>query len=333
MNAEQFEGVLVSLCVRLEEAILHSGIFESSPAFELAARSFLKELLLEHGLEIDFSPHPHVFPDIVLPPFGIEVKFTLNDTWRSVGNSVFESTRHQEVENIYLLFGKMGGSPGVRWGKYGDCIVHVRTSHVPRFEVEIGSSRSLFSELETDYQSFSRMTEVEKMQRVRAYARNRLKPGERLWWLEDREESEHTLPLQARLYTTLDDIEKRKLRAEAALLCPKVVSSSRTRGKYDDVSLYLITYHGVIANQVRDLFSAGSVAGVDANAERGGVYVQRALLDIQQEMISAAAYLPNELFRDFWGNEVPPAQRIATWLEKADQYAVGWKPSESLFRT
>jgi hypothetical protein len=115
----------------------------------------LETLLEESDFAVNFAPHPHVFPDIVLPPYGIEVKFTLKDTWRSVANSVFESTRAADVEHIYLLFGKMGGEPGIEWSRYGESVVHVRTSHVPRFEVEIRPGRSLFGTLGINYETFS----------------------------------------------------------------------------------------------------------------------------------------------------------------------------------
>jgi hypothetical protein len=168
------------------------------------------------------------------------------------------------------------------------------------------------------------------MEHIRNYARSRLKPGERLWWLENREEAEHTLPIQARLYTSLESDEKRTLRAEAALLCPQIVKPSRSKRKYDDVSLYLLTYHGVLAPQVRDLFSAGSVA-LRTDSTRGGTYIQRSLADIQDEMKQAADYLPDALFADFWGEDVPQTERISWWLKEADKHAVGWKPSDVLF--
>jgi len=331
MRSEEFESILDRLCERLSAMIADQGVFLSSPVFEKYARELLAILLQDSGFSINFSPHPHVFPDIVLPPFGIEVKFTLNDTWRSVANSVFESTRAPNVDFVYLLFGKMGGEPGVRWGRYGDCVVHVRTSHVPRFEVEIGSGRSLFGTLGIDYAVFSQLPEADKMLHIRNYARSRLKVGERLWWLEDKEEAEHTLPIQARLYTSLDSKEKRSLRAEAALLCPQIVGSSRNRRKYDDVSLYLLTYHGVLAPQVRDLFSAGSVA-LRADSTRGGTYIQRSLQDIESEMKNAADYLPDALFVEYWGEDVPKSRRIAWWLSEADKHAIDWCPSTVLFR-
>jgi hypothetical protein len=330
MSPNEFELILDQLCVRLDRVITANGVFSSSPDFERQVRNHLEELLNDTGFSIDFSPHPHVFPDIVLPPFGIEVKFTLNDTWRSVANSVFESTRHPAIEQIYLLFGKMGGEPMVKWGKYGECVIHVRTSHVPRFEVEINADRSLFRTLGIDYTDFSNLPEDAKMHLIRTYARERLKPGEHLWWLEDKEEAEHTLPIQARLYMSLESNEKRILRAEAALLCPQIVGSSARRHKYDDVSLYLLTYHGVLAPQVRDLFSAGSVA-LKADSTRGGIYIQRALLNILNEMKEAAKYLPDQLFQEYWGEDVPQSERISWWLAEADKHAVGWRPSELLF--
>jgi hypothetical protein len=35
-----------------------------------------------------------------------------------------------------------GGKPEVRWGDYEKSVVHVRTSHLPRFEVELPSLTS-----------------------------------------------------------------------------------------------------------------------------------------------------------------------------------------------
>src|SRR5690606_12569047 len=115
----------------------------------------------------------------------------------------------------------------------------------------------------------------------------------------------------------LTEEEKRKLRAEAALLNPDVVRSGSQRGKYDGVAMYLVTYRGVVASQVRDLYSAGSVA-LKASPTRGGIYVQRSLEDIQQEMIDAAEYLDDALFLEYWGGVVPREERIKEWLRRAD---------------
>jgi hypothetical protein len=282
-------------------------------------------------MQVMFNPHPHVFPDITVGDFGVEVKFTLQDTWRSVANSIVDSTRHADVLYIYIVFGKMGGTPAVKWAKYDDSVVHVRTTHVPRFEVEINPKRSLFALMGISYAEFSSLPIEEKMSYIRTYARSRLKPGERLWWLEDKPDHEHSLPIEVKLYTSLSVDEKRKLRAEAAILSPKVVGPARARNKYDDAVLYILTYHGVLCHQARDLFSAGSVA-LRANDKRGGVYIQRALQDIEAEMRDAAMRLDDALFIEYWGQSFAPNQRITVWLQMADLHAQGWIPSHVLFQ-
>lgn len=301
--------------------------FQKPLEFEMRIRQLINELGGWDGKLIDLEPHPQVFPDISLCKLGIEVKFSEKDTWRSVANSVFESSRDKDVEDIFVIFGKMGGNPEVRWARYDACVMHVRTSHVPRFELEMGAKEPIFSKFGISYAEFQKLDLHEKMEYIRTYARGRLKKGERLWWLEDDPDSDHSLPIQARLYTSLSSDEKRQLRAEAALLCPDIVRGSRVSNKYDDVVLYALTYRGILCHQARDLFSAGSVAG----KERGGIYIQRSLMDIQDEMRKAAADLESALFEEYWGASVPPEERISEWLRRADAVCPDWRPSEVMF--
>ena len=167
------------------------------------------------------------------------------------------------------------------------------------------------------------------MEHVRKYARDRMKPGERLWWLEEKQDEGHSLPMQVQLFSNLTNEEKLKMRAEASLLCPQIVGSGRNRTKYIDPIMYLLTYHGILTT--RDAFSAGSAAG----PERGGIYVQRALKRIQPQMAEAAHYLESALFVEYWGKNYAPERRIKAWLAMADKYAQvatpPWKPSDVLF--
>jgi hypothetical protein len=91
-----------------------------------------------------------------------------------------------------------------------------------------------------------------------------------------------------------------------------------------------MTYRGVLCPQARDLFSAGSVA-LRANEARGGNYLLRALLDIQDEMREAARSLEPALFVEYWGQNVQPSERLTHWLHLADNLAPDWLPSEHLF--
>ena len=325
----QFEELMTQACEQLTKECRAGQMFTESKPFENRVREVIRTLLDRFKMSVDFSPHPYGFPDIVLGKFGVEVKFTTNDTWRSIANSVFESFRDKEVKDIYVLFGKMGGTPTVRWGCYEECVMHVRTSHVPRFEVDIDAKESLFKKFGITYEQFSALSEEGRMEHVRKYARDRMKPGERLWWLEEKQDEGHSLPMQVQLFSNLTIEEKLRMRAEASLLCPQIVGSGRNRTKYIDPIMYLLTYHGILTT--RDAFSAGSAAG----PERGGIYVQRALKRIQPQMAKAAHYLESALFVEYWGKNYAPERRIKAWLAMADKYAQvatpPWKPSDVLF--
>lgn len=333
MNYIDFEDFLNEVCAILrEEAAIVP--FQSQDIFENKVREVCRNKISDYA-DIEIEPYatPQIFPDIPIGEYGVEVKFTQKDTWRSVANSIQEKNKADGVKYIYIVFGKMGGIPDVQWESYENSVIHVRTSHVPRFEVEINSKRpSLFQTFGISYEQFSELSVHEKMEYIRKYARSRLKEGERLWWVEDIDsDSGHTLPLEARLYTSLPLNEKIRLRAEAALVSPRIVCSGRNKQKYDNAVLYLMTYHGVLCHQARDLFSAGSVANA-SNDERGGNYVEKSLILIEDEIEQAAAEMDAAIFIEYWGKDIPSNQRIIYWLGLVDELADGWKPSETLFQ-
>jgi hypothetical protein len=336
LERDKFEQLLTELCGRLTAECRAGRTYQDSKQFEVRVREVVKELLIEFNIKVEPDPHPYGFPDVALGEFGIEVKFTEGTNWRTIANSVFERHREKGVKYIYVVMLKMGGQPEVKWGRYEDSVMHVRTSHVPRFEVEIGTSEPLFRKFGITYDQFSSLSEDERMTYIRNYARDRLKPGGGLWWLESRPEK--ALELQVRPFLELDEEEKLKLRAEASLLFPQIVGSSHNRTKYVAPLTFLLSYHGILA--ARDIFSAGSATarrGSPDAKKRGGNHVRRALQVIEEYMVEAAHYLPSELFVTYWGVDVPPNKRIKEWLVRADALAnVGrkpWKPSDYLFKS
>jgi len=301
--------------------------FNDALGFEGRIREIINDMGGYNGLLVDQKPHPHAFPDISIGVHGIEVKHTLKNTWRSVANSILESSRDTQVEKIYVIFGKMGGIPDIKWQDYETAVIHVRTSHVPRFELEIGDKQSLFEGMGITYLDFQKLDIEGKMQHVRKYAKARLKSGQRLWWLGENQDA--SLSPEIKLYMDIAQSDKRKLRAEASVLCPQICGSSRKSRKYYDVSTYLLLAHGVLAPQTRDLFTAGSVGA--KKGERGGSYLVRALLDIEQEMLTAFDYLDDHLFEEYWGFIPRHDTRLSEWLRLADNFASSWKPSMVFF--
>jgi len=331
MDRLEFERHLEGITCQLQ-GIAAEHRFGSAAEFEAAVRTAAGGVFGNES--VSPAGNGQWFPDIAVGAFGIEVKFTESDNWRCVANSILESDRRPGVKFVYLCYAKMGANPEVRWRRYEDAVMHVRTSHVPRFEIDMSASRSLFDQVGVPYERFRRMQMHEKMVVIRRYAKDQIRgTNRRLWWIEDDDGTQsHSLPPDVRLYTSLDTERKLRLRAEAAFVSPMVVGPSRVRGKYDDAALYLLTYHGVLCTQVRDLFSAGSVA-MRSDRARGGLYIVRSLQDIEPQMIEASRQIPDSIITEYWGAPAPRRElRLREWLRLADRHAVGWRPSASLFR-
>jgi len=93
MTKNEFESMLTECCAILTGEA-RAAAFTSSAQFESRVRKALDELTKgDASFSMDFAPHPQAFPDIAMGEFGVEVKFTLSDTWRSVANSVLETQR------------------------------------------------------------------------------------------------------------------------------------------------------------------------------------------------------------------------------------------------
>ena len=108
MEKTKFEEILNACCKQLTVEARSVG-FKTSAGFENRVREVLDEITKsDPTVHIDFSPHPQAFPDIAMGEYGVDVKFTLNDTWRSIANSVLATQRIDEVKHIYVVFGKMG---------------------------------------------------------------------------------------------------------------------------------------------------------------------------------------------------------------------------------
>ena len=115
---EQFEALLDQVVERLNTDAQATTDHHAPQAFQQFVFDVLQQVAVESSsVRVDPTFHPHAFPDIRANGYGGEVKSTIKDTWLSVGNSVFEGMRDPNVSEIYVVFGKFGGFPSVRWGR------------------------------------------------------------------------------------------------------------------------------------------------------------------------------------------------------------------------
>ena len=99
------------------------------------------------------------FPDITAAIYyGVEVKQIQKDSTRTRGNSIFESTRVDGVEAVYLVMSWNNATPQaqVRWRRYEDAIVGVVITHSPRYllDINLPEGETMFDEIEVPYDEF-----------------------------------------------------------------------------------------------------------------------------------------------------------------------------------
>lgn len=201
------------------------------------------------------------FPDIVAGKYyGIEVKSTKEDHWTSTGSSIVETTRVENVEDIYMLFGKLGGRvPQFKCRPYQDVLYDIAVTHSPRYliNMELRKEDTIFSKMGTTYDDFRNSPDsislARHYYRERARAQNR---QEMPWWITtDNVESAHSFNIK--LWNSLDLRERKELQTKCMILFPEALNPARNMTKYNNTTLWLCSYHQVVNPNIRDLYSAG----------------------------------------------------------------------------
>ena len=203
----------------------------------------------------------HRFPDIVAEKYyGIEVKSTISDTWTSTGSSIVETTRVKDVEDIYMLFGKLGGKiPECKCRPYQEVLYDIAVTHSPRYmiDMELNHDETIFHKMGVEYDDFRKSSD--NIEKVRKYYREEAKrkgKAEMPWWITS-DNIENAQSFNIRLWATLDAEERAELKAKCMILFPEALSPKASRTKYNDISLWLCSYNQVVNPNIRDLYSAG----------------------------------------------------------------------------
>ena len=205
------------------------------------------------------------FPDIVSyvnenKAFGLEVKTTSKNNWKSVGGSIFESTRVENVEHIYMLFGKLVSPIEYICRSYQDCLYDVAITHSPRYliDMEIQSDESIFSKIGIEYDDLRKLEHP--FEPIKDYFRANLKDkGEDIWWIDKDPDSYKSLTIKH--WRSLSTDEKEHLRIIALAYFPELLGNSSR--KYTRLSTWLVSRFGVVNHALRDTFTAGGLVKID----------------------------------------------------------------------
>ena len=197
----------------------------------------------------------YAFPDIIANKyFGVEVKMTTGDHWTSTGNSVLETSRIEDVERIYIVFGKFGGKVDVRYRLYQECLPEISVTHSPRYRInmDLPAGKSIFDKIGVDYDTLRKDDNSIKI--IKNYYRSQLQDGEELWWIDQDSDDRAVSPI-IKPFRSLNPQEQENFIIESMIFFPEMFGNSST--KFERAAAYLIAEYNAVSASLRDLFTAG----------------------------------------------------------------------------
>lgn len=263
------------------------------------------------------------FPDIVANRFyGVEVKSTNKNHWKSIGSSILESTRNQNVERIFLTFGKLASPVAFMSRPYEECLSGISVTHYPRYQIdmELGAGETIFDKMGIPYDTLRRMENP--VVPVSQYYKQRLRPGESLWWAGDSNVEETVVPPTVRLWSALSSEEKNYYTVQGYAFFPEILGHSSTK-KYQRFALWLATNCGIVNTNIRDQFSAGG--RIDVVTEKG-VYERMPaafgrILRYKDMILEAIMSASPEILKEYWMMIDLPENRLLFWCQRVAGYA------------
>lgn len=254
------------------------------------------------------------FPDIVAGKYyGVEVKSSKDVNWTTLGGSINESTRVEDVKRIFLTFGKLVSPIEFISRPYEECLSEVLVTHYPRYKIDmkLKSGETIFDKMGIGYDELRQMENP--VRKVIQYYKSHLKKGERLWWFDDNDMVETSSPM-VRLWKTLNAQEKHKFIVMAYAFFPEIISASQD--KYDNFSLWLVSKYGIVSTSLRDSFSAGgkvymSVNGISHLVSRSISH----LFEYRKEIKHLLKITDDNVLMDVWNVSKVQENKDEQWIE------------------
>ena len=195
------------------------------------------------------------FPDIIAKKYyGIEVKTTTQNHWKTTGNSLLESTRVDNVERIFMLFAKLASPIEFRCRPYEEVLSEVVVTHSPRYLIDMNleQGKTIFDKIKIPYDALRK--NENPIRPIVDYYKSKLKPGEELWWM-DTENNSKPSSIVIKIWNNLSAREKQELKNRSMIYFPELFGNSND--KFGRLAIWLVTREVVVCPNVRDLFTAG----------------------------------------------------------------------------
>lgn len=254
------------------------------------------------------------FPDIIAKKYyGIEVKTTTQNHWKTTGNSVLESTRVENVERIFMLFAKLASPIEFRCRAYEECLSEVVVTHSPRYliDMNLGKGQTIFDKIKMPYDVLRKKDNP--IRPIVNYYKSKLKPGEDIWWMD--QDNSNSTNIVIKIWNNLSLNEKQEVKNKAMVYFPELFSNSGD--KFGRLAIWLVTREGVVCPNIRDLFTAGGKGEV-LIAKKKYINIPRILLNLFnnlnfiQDTIEQTSAIE---LSEYWGIKTSEKKKFSDWMD------------------
>ncbi len=256
------------------------------------------------------------FPDIIANNYyGVEVKSTKQDHWRTTGNSILETTRVDEIERIYMLFGKIHNPIEFRCRLYQDCLSDVVVTHSPRYAIDMNTAAgaTIFDKIASSYDEVRQLTNP--VAPFKEYYRGKLKEGQELWWIDKEEYAADSIYFKT--WNSLSLHEKRTYKLKGYAYFPEVLDKTQT--KFDKFSMWLSVRQRIICPNVRDIFTAGGRGAFTVGASTLNLVPQALVWFMEniEDVIRILNHTPTDEINEIWKTDFKTKEQISgEWIAR-----------------
>jgi hypothetical protein len=255
------------------------------------------------------------FPDIVANKYyGIEVKTTTQNHWKTTGNSVLESTRVDYVERIFLLFAKLASPIEFRCRPYEEVLSEVVVTHSPRYLIDMNleEGKTIFDKIKMPYDNLRKKENT--IRPIVDYYKTKLKPGEELWWM-DAENNSKPSSIVIRIWNNLSLKEKQELKNRAMAYFPELFGNRSD--KFGRLAIWLVTREAVICPNVRDLFTAGGKSDylIGKNTFNKVPRIFLNLFDNVESIVENLVHTSAFELSEYWETMTTEKTKLLNWIE------------------
>ena len=296
---------------------------------------FVKDIMSEIAVGTPFENSIELiggqkFPDIVANKYyGIEVKTTTQNHWKTTGNSVLESTRVNDVERIFMLFAKLASPIEFRCRPYEEVLSEVVVTHSPRYLIDMNleKGKTIFDKIKMPYDTLRKKENPIKP--LVNYYKSKLKAGEELWWM-DSENGNDSSNIVIRIWNNLPQNEKQELKNSSMIFFPELFGNRSD--KFNRVAIWLATRKSIVCPNIRDLFTAGGKVDIIIGTKKYD-RVPRIFLNLFQnlpQILENIVKISPIQLSEYWEIKTSEKNKIFDWIDLVSESAKSIRDAQHL---